>query len=495
MWLIVTKEIKDFLYSPKFLLLFIAAFILVVVSVANGYWNYEKDMAFAESSQKEALEKLQKNSNYNRVSYSVTRKPSRLSIFDPGVSGFIGRKSYASSYSEDVMHFRGIQFYTNNAKYTDDPVLAMFGELSLSFVVSVVFSLFAILMGYNSICGEKENGTLKLILATGSSRTSFFFGKIIGGFVPLALLLLIPLLFCLICLMILTDISFSGSDYFALLMQVAGYLSFIFLFFIIALTCSCFTRRSFISFMVSLIIWVVVVAIIPKAVTQFSERAAGLPDISDLRKERNTFNDQLWDERAKQMVEFINKEKVTEENYREKRREFYDKSTKELQKKMSAHEEQMRQENQRRVRNFENALENSARITPYASMQFIAQGSANTDFKLLKYMQDQVEQFEKTLDEFADRKRRDKEDEQKKNEYKSEYNVKPDASGFMKLRFTNVKNEQVKLDMSGLPRFEMNDPDPEMLLEKLMMDFAFLFVFSILFLISGFFRFQNYDVR
>jgi ABC-type transport system involved in multi-copper enzyme maturation permease subunit len=495
MWLIVLKEIRDFLYSPKFMLLFIAAFILVMASVANGYWNYEKEVAFAESSQKEALEKLQKNSDYRRVSYSITRRPSTLSIFDPGVSGFIGRKSYATSYSDDVTFYKGLQFYTSSAKYTDDPILAMFGELSLSFVVSVVFSLFAILMGYNSISGEKEDGTLKLILSTGSSRSQFFFGKIIGGFIPLALLLLLPLLFCLICLMLLTDISFSNSDYFALLLQVAGYLGFIFLFFIIALTCSAFTRRSFISFMASLIIWVVVVAIIPKAVTQFSERAAGLPDIASIRKERDTFNEQLWDERSKQMVEFINKEKVTEKNYRDKRNEFYDKSNKEMQKKMQVHDEQMRQETQRRVRKFENSLESSARVTPYASMQFIAQGSANTDFKLLKYMQEQVEQFEKILDEFANKKRKDKEEEQKKNKYKDEYNIKPDASGYMKLKFTNVKNERVKLDMSGLPRFEMNDPDPEMLLEKLTMDFAFLFVFSILFLISGFFRFQNYDVR
>lgn len=495
MWLIVTKEMRDFLYSPKFLLLFFAACILVIVSIANGYWNYEKEIAFAESSQKEAIEKLQKNADFYSVHYSVTRRPSVISIFDPGVSGFIGRTSSARSYSEDVMFYSGVGFYSSNSKYGDDPILAMFGELSLSFVVSVVFSLFAILMGYNSISGEKENGTMKLILSTGKSRSSFFFGKVIGGFIPLALLLIIPLVFSLVCLLVLTDISFSLNDFFALGLQVLGYLSFIFLFFIISLCCSSFSKRSFIAFMSSLIIWVAIVAIIPKAVTQLAERAAGLPDLAQINKEQNTFNDQIWKERTRKMVDFVNKSQVTEKDYREKMSEFRKSNNAENREKLAEHTMQLKQKYDRINRNFENSLENSARITPYASMHFITQGAANTDFKLNHYMEEQIGRFEKVLDEFASNKRKEKEEEQKNYKYKDEYKIAPDASGYMKLKFTNVKNERVKLDMSGLPRFQIPDPTVEMLVAKFAIDLAFLVIFSLVFLITGFFRFQTYDVR
>ena len=58
------------------------------------------------------------------------------------------------------------------SRYEADPVLAVFGELDLTFTVAYILSLIAILFGFGSISSERENGTLSLMLAGPTRRTS-----------------------------------------------------------------------------------------------------------------------------------------------------------------------------------------------------------------------------------------------------------------------------------------------------------------------------------
>src|SRR5690606_15582531 len=63
--------------------------------------------------------------------------------------------------------------------------------VSLLNVVQYLVPLLGLLLGHDLIAGEREEGTLRLILASGTSRTQLLLGKFVGGCLTLAAPLLL----------------------------------------------------------------------------------------------------------------------------------------------------------------------------------------------------------------------------------------------------------------------------------------------------------------
>ena len=74
---------------------------------------------------------------------------------------------------------RGWTVWTHRV-YSDDPILAVFRFLDLTFIIQVVLSLFAIVLTYDSISGEREQGTLRLTFANAVPRGVYLVAKLIG---------------------------------------------------------------------------------------------------------------------------------------------------------------------------------------------------------------------------------------------------------------------------------------------------------------------------
>src|SRR4030065_2535657 len=64
---------------------------------------------------------------------------------------------------------RGLTAEVNLEQFDNDPLPVMFPLIDLSFIVTILVSLMALLLFYDAGCGEKEDGTLKLMLANGLS--------------------------------------------------------------------------------------------------------------------------------------------------------------------------------------------------------------------------------------------------------------------------------------------------------------------------------------
>ena len=98
--------------------------------------------------------------------YRIFLPPSPLEALVTGISSDIGRTAEVRSRGE---------ISPEDSRFNEDPIFAVFRFLDLSFIFQVVLSLFAILLGYDAICGEKERGTLRLTFATGRSSRHLYF--------------------------------------------------------------------------------------------------------------------------------------------------------------------------------------------------------------------------------------------------------------------------------------------------------------------------------
>src|SRR5512135_1838613 len=174
---ILRREFLDQLLSPKFLIVALLCLVLVPTSLLLNYGSYRDAYREFDANQREA-----------RDSTTVYREPSALSTFAIGLESILPKSVVFSKYASDP---RGSQ--------AQNEVLGNInGKIDFVVITSFLLGLFAVLYAGTMISGEKETGTLKLVLSNPARRSTLITAKFLGGFsvllIPLAVSLLLGLL-------------------------------------------------------------------------------------------------------------------------------------------------------------------------------------------------------------------------------------------------------------------------------------------------------------
>ena len=179
---------------------------------------------------------------------------------------------------------------------------AVFGSFDLLFIVKMALSLFAILLIYDTVCGEKEKGTLKLMLANSVPRDRLILGKAIGGYISLCVPLLIPLLLSLIYLSLHPRIVLTGEDWQRLGLIFLLFLLYLSVFFCLGLLVSSMTVRSSTSLLVLLSIWCIMGMVVPKAAVIMADHLRPIPTPNEIYTQALTFSTQLQREQNQALL-------------------------------------------------------------------------------------------------------------------------------------------------------------------------------------------------
>jgi len=254
-WSIAQKEILENLTTYRFFILTALLAILMTVSIIVMYGDYQSRLE-----------------NYNLLlpeqnSPNVIIPPNPLSIFAKGLDSNLGRL-----YEISIL---GIQVRLNQQSV--NRLFALFTVPDMLFIIRVMLALIAILFTFDAVTVEKEQGTLRLILASGGQRAFFLFGKLIGRFaliyVPFALLVLAYA----IVVSLLPDVQ-SGSYYW----QRVGFIIvtsvfYVFAFSALGLFVSSLVHRSSTAMILGLAIWSLFVFVIPNMGTTIAKAISDVP--------------------------------------------------------------------------------------------------------------------------------------------------------------------------------------------------------------------------
>lgn len=148
-------------------------------------------------------------------------------------------------------------------QFDNDPLPVMFPLIDLTFILGILMSLAALIFSYDAVSGEKEDGTLKLMLANGLPRAKIVLAKIVGGMAALAIPFLASLAVALIFLVLHPRIAWTASDWGSLALIVAGGLVYIGIFLGLGLLISARHASSASSILTCLFVWVLVVLVVP----------------------------------------------------------------------------------------------------------------------------------------------------------------------------------------------------------------------------------------
>ncbi|MFA6468273.1 MAG: ABC transporter permease subunit [Bacteroidota bacterium] len=293
--LIIEKELRDIIGSTKFAITFSICSVLILLSFYIGVKNYQIAQSQYEASKRANVRQYEGITDWVRVhEYKIFLPPQPLATLVNGISNDIGR----------TIEVRGRgELRSEDSRYGDDPIFAMFRFLDLDFIFSIVLSLFAILFGYDLINGEKERGTLRLTFSNAVPRGYYVVAKFVGSFLALAVPLLIPILAGILFLPVF-NIALTSDEWFKLfLIIVAGMLS-IGAFLSLSLSVSAKTERSSTSFLVLLSLWIMTVMIIPRLSVIGADLFVDVPSLDEINSQKSRFMSQVWNEDREKMSAF-----------------------------------------------------------------------------------------------------------------------------------------------------------------------------------------------
>lgn len=139
----------------------------------------------------------------------------------------------------------------------------LFPAPDLLFMIRTVVMLLAMMAGYALICGEREAGTLKLVLTTGVSRAAVFAGKFLGALTVVSIAFLLAFLVYVIILSSMTPLFADGEALIRLISIAAVGMLAIAVFFSLAVLISASTRNSSHSLVITLFLWLILVFTVP----------------------------------------------------------------------------------------------------------------------------------------------------------------------------------------------------------------------------------------
>ncbi len=137
--------------------------------------------------------------------------------------------------------------------------------MDVTLILKIVISVLALLMAYDVVSGEREQGTLRLILSNTTPRHQVLLGKLVAGWMTLAVPVTAAFIVGLLILLMSNAVSLGGADWLRIALMYLISLIFVGSMFNLGLLLSSVSRNSAISLVFVLFLWLVFAAILPNA--------------------------------------------------------------------------------------------------------------------------------------------------------------------------------------------------------------------------------------
>nr|WP_299344847.1 DUF3526 domain-containing protein [Allomuricauda sp.] len=259
------KETKELLRDGRVRISVIIVLLLLGVAVwisAKQYQNINEQYEAAKIAERAIWDNQGEKNPHSAAHYGTYAfKPKYpLSLVDQGVDKFAGTSIFLEAHKRNEAQFSAA---------ADQTGLARFGDLTPDFILLFIIPLLIILLGYNSFTKEREMGTLTLLKSQGISNWKWLLGKWLALFFPIFCLTALLFLIAGILLGNLNDFGVFNSS--SLLMMFVVYVGYYIIFINIVLLISARTKKSGISLVVSLCVWIIACLAAPKAASNIAE--------------------------------------------------------------------------------------------------------------------------------------------------------------------------------------------------------------------------------
>jgi len=485
--LLIKKELTTIIQSPKFVTTFATSSLLIILVVLVGISEYKHNVKQYNTGVVLGKSTTEDSRSWHSVSALAYRQPDPMQIFVSGVNNDIGRFSNVNKQKEVRLQ---------NSSYSDDPIFAVFRSIDFAFIITIVISLFAIMFTYNSINGEKEEGTLRLVFSNSVSRVAYIGSKIIGSWLGLVVPLLIPILISFL-FVIIFEIDFNFSHWNRLLLLTFASLLYYTFFIIFGILISSTTKNSSTSFLVLLTFWIVSVFIVPRVGVIAAAQFIQVPSQAEVDSQLDAFSKDMWNAQMEEISELWRQRNVLMEGMSTEEREtFQDANSWSWMRE----DDLLRKEKEEEIAGFSKKLYEGfnnnkielrklalklSRISPASAYQLTAMNLASTDIEMKTRYEDAVQTHREKFLKHASEK-----EEKEGGSFGIRINMDTETG----ISITDGRSEN-KLDFSELPKFVEPRRSLAKIFEPTITDLGILLVLTIVSFGASVFRFGKFDLR
>ena len=489
LWVLIEKELKSILQSPKFVATFGVCSLLILLSVFIGINEYHSSVAQYETATSWVNQQTSEATSFRNLPTKVYRQPNPMQIFVSGVNFDIGRLSQISA-NEDVKLER--------SAYSDDPLFAVFRFIDFGFIVQVVLSLFAIVFTYDAINGERESGTLKLVLSNPIGRGQYLFAKLAGAWLGLTIPLLIPILIGLLMLIVF-NVPMVASDWMKLVALIAVSILYITFFIALGLLVSSLTRQSSVSFLLLLVIWITLVLIIPRGAVMAAGQLVNVPTVAEMESQKDRFRSDRQGELSEARSLGFQRRMAPARGLPEaERRAFFESTIASYEEEMNALRAEMEltieQNNARLNENLRNAKMEQERLafllsraSPASAYKLTSMNLGGTNTSMKNRYVDQMLAYRGIYNTYINSKWQQEEQRQARE------SQRPSGGRGFVIRIAGSGGQAI--DASDIPQFAASRESVAEVIQASILDFGLLAIFTFLAFAGSFFAFLRYDIR
>lgn len=454
---LIRKEVLSHVLSLRFGVTFILFILLVFASIFVTTNEFQRDregyfagMRMAGDRLDEIMKHKDIDERVQRLLYGGLIDPVPVPPLSSVVQGL--RPATPAAFVTSAQESRNIARGTE-----DNPLAGLLRIPDLVYVVSVVLSLLAILFAFDSVCGEKESGTLRLTLSNAVPRHSILLAKWLGGYV----VLIVPFLIAAIgglgyawwrgaLELKLENVQRIGP----LLGLACLYIS---VFFTLSLFVSTVTHRATTALFLCLLIWVAWILVVPNLAPVIAKIVEPTPSVEKINAEKAAVDEEIL-LRKQRLTLTSGKLSYGEEIKRE--------------------QEKLDREGERRKDRWDSFLadavarqtgwaETLGRLSPSACWTYSAVAITGTGPQAYNKLQQAQKKLEKDLEDLLDRLRTQR---RKTGKYPT---------------FT----------VDDVPHLQVVPPNLSSAVRSALNDMLILAILNVVFFMSAFMFFLRYDVR
>ena len=298
---LIRRELLDNLMTFRFAAAVFITLLLVVANTVVLLKDYEQRLTAYNTATTESHQELREQKVYSRYAMEliVHRPPNPLSIFNLGLDKQVG--------NEIAVYHAFMPTIWDAVKHgADNPFLNLFTSIDIALVFQGVLSLLALVFAYDALAGERERGTLRLVLTHPIQRGYILFAKYISAMLCLLVPLLISLLLSIILLTTSTSISWNADEFLRIGGIVLTSLLYISLFYLIGLCISAITRRTSTALMLSMFVWGFLVLVYPNLIL------TAVDTVPKPETQASAYNQikQMWEELDREKKKFLRNDTI-----------------------------------------------------------------------------------------------------------------------------------------------------------------------------------------
>ncbi|MEJ2701425.1 MAG: ABC transporter permease subunit [Sedimentisphaerales bacterium] len=260
-WKIAKKEFLLNLMTFKFAVGAVACVLLTTIFMPILAADYRQRLDLYNQNVTQNETELRSAIVYRNIRHTIYRPPAVLSAFSAGLE-----KQLAGSAKIELENVPELSV-TERGGNPYLPILAVFDE---SLIFKIIISILALLVAYDVVSGEREQGTLKLMLSDPIARHQIVLGKFIAGLITLSVPVTITFVIGLVILLSYPMVALSGADWIRIGLMFVASLTFTAAMYQFGLLFSCLAKRSAISMVLGLFVWILFAIVVPNASVQLA---------------------------------------------------------------------------------------------------------------------------------------------------------------------------------------------------------------------------------